>query len=228
VGGGASAVNIAHLLHGTGIDTRIITRSQSLSYNTAPDPDRESFFFRLQNPPSPIGRGWRSFFCAQAPLLFYRLPRHLRDRAINSHLHPASGWYMRDRVEGHIPQALGRSLVRAQENDGRVSLELRNAEGGEETVVCDHVIAGTGYHVDLARIPFLAPELRNKIELSGTSPVLSEHFETSVPGLFTVGLTAMDAFGPLMRFMVGADFAARRLADHFDRANARESGRRAA
>jgi hypothetical protein len=43
-------------------------------------------------------------------------------------------------------------------------------------------------------------------------PVVSAKFESSVPGLYFVGLPAVDSFGPLMRFMVGAEYAAPRVA----------------
>ena len=46
---------------------------------------------------------------------------------------------------------------------------------------------------------------------------MSDNFETSVPGLYAIGLSAMEMFGPLMRFMVGAEFAAPRVAAHLDR-----------
>ena len=42
-------------------------------------------------------------------------------------------------------------------------------------------------------------------------PVLSAGFESSVPGLYFTGLAAAASFGPLMRFMYGADFAARTI-----------------
>ncbi len=42
-------------------------------------------------------------------------------------------------------------------------------------------------------------------------PVLSDNFETSLAGLYAVGPAAVDSFGPLMRFMVGTEFAAPRL-----------------
>ena len=68
----------------------------------------------MLRPASGIGRGWKSFFCAQAPLLFYRLPAHLKQRAINSHMHPAAGWFMRAKVEGKIPMLLGRTIKNAE------------------------------------------------------------------------------------------------------------------
>jgi cation diffusion facilitator CzcD-associated flavoprotein CzcO len=217
LGGGASAVNIAHLLFQSGIEVRLIVREPALSFNTPPKQDGESLLFQLQNPPSPIGRGWSSYFSAQAPLLFYRLPPALKQRAIASHSHPSSGWYMRSDVEGRIPAALGRTVAKAEAAGDRVALTLLSPSGREERFDCDHVIAGTGYHVDMARIPFLAPGLLSRISCAGGSPILSDCFETTVPGLHTVGLTAMDSFGPLMRFMAGTEFASRRLTEHFAR-----------
>jgi hypothetical protein len=108
-------------------------------------------------------------------------------------------------------------------------LTLRTGAGHEETLTPHHVIAATGYRVDLTRVPFLAPELRANIALSnGGSPFVFDNFETSVDGLYTIGLAAMEMFGPLLRFMVGAEFVAPRLAAHLDRKVGRTTVKRAA
>jgi FAD-dependent urate hydroxylase len=44
---------------------------------------------------------------------------------------------------------------------------------------------------------------------------LSRAFESSVPGLFFVGLLAAPTFGPVMRFMYGAKHVAPVLAQRF-------------
>ena len=229
VGAGSSAIDLAHLLEATGASPRIVARVEELAYNSAPDPHRETLLFKLQNPPSTIGRGWRSYFCAEAPLLFYRLPKHLKERAIASHMHPAAGWFMREEVEGRIATSLGRTVAKAESKNGRVALSLRTKAGQEETLACDHVIAATGYRVDLTRIPFLGPELRHNISLTaGGSPFVFDNFETSVDGLYAIGLAAMDMFGPLLRFMVGSEFVAPRLAAHLDKTVTRTTANRAA
>jgi len=217
VGSGSSAVDLAHLLQATGASVRLVARRAALQFNSVPD-GAETMLDRLQKPASRIGSGWRSYFCANAPLLFYRLPRNLKDRAITSHMHPAAGWFMREEVEGRIPLLLGRTPVKAEAKDGRALLTLASRAGGEETLAVDHVIAATGYQPDLDRLPFLTPSLNARIARSGRSPLVSDRFETSVPGLYATGLAAMDMFGPLLRFMVGAEFAAPRLAAHLDRA----------
>jgi thioredoxin reductase len=83
---------------------------------------------------------------------------------------------------------------------------------GLKTIWTDHVIAATGYKVDLNRIDCLAPELRQSIAREGAAPVLNSQFETSVPGLFMVGIASAPTFGPVMRFMFGAKHAAPVLA----------------
>ena len=46
------------------------------------------------------------------------------------------------------------------------------------------------------------------------TPVLSRHFETSVPGLYMVGLASSNSFGPLARFAYGAKFTAKHISKH--------------
>ncbi len=228
VGAGSSAIDLAHLLQDSGASPHIVGRTEQIQYNSVPDPEQDRFLYRLQNPPSTIGRGWRSYFCAQAPHLFYRLPKVMKERAIESHMHPAAGWFMRDQVEGRIPMTLGRKVTMANAKDRRVQLTLAGRRGEEETLSVDHVIAATGYRVDLRRVPFLSADLRSGIELTGQSPFVSDNFETTVPGLYAVGLSAMEMFGPLLRFMVGAEFAAPRVAAHLARKIGQPAARQAA
>lgn len=228
IGSGASAIDLAHLLHREGAQVRIVARTPEIEYNKVPDAADETLLGRIQRPASGIGRGWRSLFCAEAPLLFYRLPEAIKRRAIDSHMHPAAGWFMREKVEGHIAMSLGRELVKAEENHGRVSLTLAERAGREETLCFDHIISATGYRTDMRRVPFLAPELCGRIAPAGARPVLSDTFETPVPNLYAVGPAAIDSFGPLMRFMVGAEFAAPHVAARLERTLGASSSQRAA
>jgi cation diffusion facilitator CzcD-associated flavoprotein CzcO len=228
VGRGASAVDLAWQLHEKGASVRIISRSSEIEFNKVPDAYEESLIGRLHRPASGIGRGWRSYFCAQAPLLFYRLPEALRLRAIASHMHPAGGWFMREKIEQNVPLLLGRTIKSAEARQDQVSLRLAGRDGREEVVVCDHVVAATGYQPDMRKVPFLSPELVAKISPRENVTLLSDNFETGVNGLYAVGLAAMYNFGPLMRFMVGAEFAAPRVAASLERRLGRPSERRAA
>src|SRR5256886_6937978 len=64
---------------------------------------------------------------------------------------------------------------------------------------------------------------RAEIKTDRAIPSLSHWFESSVPGLFFVGLTSLRAFGPLYRFVAGCGAAARRVADGVMRARGRRS-----
>ena len=59
--------------------------------------------------------------------------------------------------------------------------------------------------------------LVERLETTGGAPKLSGKFETSVPDLYVVGPAAAHSFGPLMRFMTGAEYAAPHLAKHLSR-----------
>ena len=48
----------------------------------------------------------------------------------------------------------------------------------------EHIIAATGYKVDLERLKFLNPGIRSQIRAVKRVPVLSSSFESSMPGLY--------------------------------------------
>jgi thioredoxin reductase len=145
------------------------------------------------------------------------MPQALRLRATRRHLGPAPGWFMRERVEGRIPSLLEQEVREASIDGKRVVLSLRHADGTRQKVACDHVVAATGYRPNLRKLPFLTAELRKAVAAVENTPILSDVFESSVDGLYAIGPLAANSFGPLMRFMVGAEFAAPRVANHLHR-----------
>jgi hypothetical protein len=88
-------------------------------------------------------------------------------------------------------------------------------------VLTDHVIAATGFKIDVRRLPFLAETVGPALSVFEGAPVLSANFESSVRGLYFVGLPAAPTFGPLMRFMLGAGYTARRLSAHLAKQSSR-------
>jgi hypothetical protein len=146
----------------------------------------------------------------------------LRLELTRRHLGPAPGWFTREKVEGKIPAYLGEHLERADLVDGRIALELSSDTGRSRIMMTDHVVAATGFKVDLRRLPFLDDALRSEIDQVENTPILSDDFEASVPGLYFLGLSAANSFGPLLRFMFGSEFAAPRLATHLRRLTATE------
>jgi thioredoxin reductase len=95
---------------------------------------------------------------------------------------------------------------------GEIEVELSSGE----RLVVDHVVLATGYKPDLANVPYLRA-LLDRIETADGFPVLDEHFQTSVPGLFMPGFVATKDFGPFFGFVRGCPAAAtlivRRLLD---------------
>ena len=171
-----------------------------------------------------MGNGLRTWFCASAPMLFYRLPEQLRVDVVRTYgqrrgkplelLGPASAWWLKERVVGRIPILLGHSLRGAEAKGSKAVLHVNGPDGTPRHLTVDHVIAATGYRVDLRRLRFMDADLRNRIRTAGPMPILSPNFESSVPGLYFTGLAAAGSFGPLLRFVHGTEFAARRITAH--------------
>jgi hypothetical protein len=191
-------------------------RRAAIHYHASPDPDAQSWLQSIANPSTGIGPGWRSLFCVKAPNLFRHLPENLRLEATRRHLGPAPGWFMRGRLPEDMTR-LGLSFEAAAAQGSRVSVSARDQDGKPVTLKADRLIAATGFRPDLRRLTFLDEGLRGRIAHVAHTPRLSAQFETTVPGLFVTGPMAANAFGPLMRFMVGAEYAAPRLAQHLAR-----------
>jgi hypothetical protein len=147
--------------------------------------------------------------------VMYRLPATWRTRFVKNHLPAEGAWWLRDRVENRLPVHFGTTVVEAREAAGRVGLKLRIAkDGGECEFVVDHVIAGSGYDIDVDRLEFIHPKLRCAVERLEGAPRLNATFETSVSGLHSIGPTSAMSFGPLFRFVVGAEYTARVVSAH--------------
>jgi hypothetical protein len=211
VGRGQSALETAALLHEHGADVRVLVRAGEVLFGGRPDDVSHQGRGTLRNPESPLGPGWSMVVVSNFAMLFRYLRDRTRLRLIGEILGPAGGWWLRERVEGCFPVELQTQIVGAARDGDGVSLELRRASGPASLHV-DHVIAATGYHVDLAAISFLAEPLRAQIASIGSWPRLSPSFESSVPGLYFAGYAAGATFGPLMRFVCGTPFAAGRVA----------------
>lgn len=223
IGGGSSATDISALMHEAGASVQIITRRPELAFHSFSDPAARTLSERLRWPGTGIGQGWRSVAYTQAPHLFRFLPDATRLHIIATSQAIAGGWPMRDRVVGKVPVRTGLTPHSAEIRDHRIHLECVAADGTATTVSAHHAILCTGYRVDLRKIAFLDPCLRGVIDHAMNTPLLSRHFESSVPGLYFVGPASAPSFGPMFRFVYGAEFAAPRVAAHLERSLARRS-----
>jgi hypothetical protein len=102
----------------------------------------------------------------------------------------------------------GLAVLSAGARGNQVELKLSDGSHG----LVDHVLMATGYHVDVRKYEFLAASLLSALRLIDGCPILGRGFQSSVPGLHFLGAPAVYSYGPLMRFVAGADFAAREVA----------------
>lgn len=212
IGGGSSAIDLAGLLHEVNADVQLVARRQELKFHERRRVgEKRSLWERIRRPQSGLGPGLQSRFYANSPLWFHRLPEDLRLKIVRTHLGPSGGWFAKEMVMGKVPLVMGFTPERAEVRGGKVHLLLRGTDGTTREITTDHVVAATGYKVDLERLKFMSPELRTKIRTTNGSPILSNTFETSVRGLHFIGVSAANSFGPLMRFAYGAGFTAQRL-----------------
>jgi thioredoxin reductase len=221
IGGGASALDLAGLMHEAGVRVQLVSR-KPLKFHSKSDKARPWWDY-LRRPPSGLGPGWKSYFFANFPNLFRYLPASLRILAVRRVLGPSGGAFIKDKVLGKVPALIGYSPTGARIENGKVHLVVANQNGETRELIADHVVAATGYKVNLERLKFLTAGTCSKIKTVAGSPVLSSSFESTLPGLHFVGLAAATSFGPVMRFAFGADFTARILAKAVAKCAARDS-----
>src|SRR5579863_2586255 len=211
IGGGSSAMDLAGLFGEAGANVQMVSRRQELKFHSQPTGKPRSLWQQIRHPQSGLGPGMRSRFFANSPLAFHYLPERIRVEAVRRTLGPSGGWFIRDKVIGKVPLHLGCTPQGAKVQGGKVRLNVRAADGSEREIVTEHIITATGYRVALERLTFLNREILTQLKTVMGSPVLSSTFESSVPGLYFVGVAAANSFGPVMRFAFGAGFAARRV-----------------
>lgn len=215
LGGGQSALESAALLYEAGARPTVLVRAASVAFGSPPGTDRPSERprpVRIVKPGSPLGPGWSLLACSYGGGAFHHLPQELRMRLVRQVLGPSGAWWLGNRVDGRVPVLCGRTVRSARVEDGSVCLEVMDAGRRTQVLRADHLLLATGYRVDVDRLALLAPELRREVRTFHGAPRLSPGFESSVPGLYFTGLAAAPTFGPVLRFVAGTGFAARRVA----------------
>jgi len=206
VGAGASALETAALVHEAGGEAHLVVRcSDSPVWGTRALPLTP--LVRLRN--NKLCEGWKCPLW-NSPTAFRLLPKDVRVEKAKTVLGPLGAWWLKPRVEGVI-DILARTHVRAAEPKG-TGVRLLLDGPGPSSLDVDHVIAGTGFRVELARLPYLPEELRARIVTRGGYPVVTRAGESSVPGLYFVGAPAAFGLGPSMRFIAGTHNIASQLA----------------
>jgi thioredoxin reductase len=207
VGAGQSALETAAILHENGARVRLVARCARLEWNPPSKP--RSLLARMLEPDAGVASGWKSWAISELPRVFrWYFPPEKRHWFVARAYGPSGSWWLRERVTDKVVVQLNTKLVSAVRNNGGVRLRVQGP-AGEGEISADHVIAATGYKVDIDRLAYLEKALAQSIAReAGGIPRLDSRFETSVPGLFIVGLATAPVFGPIMRFMYGAKHVA--------------------
>jgi FAD-dependent urate hydroxylase len=196
IGAGSSALETAALLHEAGGQVQLVYRSNPPVWGTKALPLNP--VRRLRN--NKLCEGWKCPFW-NSPSAFRLLPEEVRLVKARTVLGPLGAWWLRDRVEGVVEIVGTTRVVAAEASESGVQLRVDGPTASSLSV--DHVIAGTGYRVDLNRLAFLPEQLRGRITTRSGYPVLSRVGESSVPGLYFAGALAAFSLGPSMRFIAG-------------------------
>jgi cation diffusion facilitator CzcD-associated flavoprotein CzcO len=206
VGCGQSALELAVMLHEQGVNVRLFARADRVEWSSDPNLSR-SMLRRLRYPDAGLGPGWRSVIVSEFPKVFWRLPLQTRHDYVARSWEPAGAWWLEERARDRFPLLTSHTIAHAVQRGGKLVLAVQNRQ---KTVMfeTDHVIAATGYRVDLDRIQYLSAGLRAKIKTYEGVPILDRALQSSIAGLHFVGVTSAQSFGPVMRFVYGAKHAA--------------------
>ncbi|MFD9909536.1 FAD-dependent oxidoreductase [Streptomyces sp. NPDC059063] len=213
VGAGQSALETAALAAEAGARVQVVARGKGAVAFGGPPWAQP----RLR-PQSPFGRAWSLYALSYYADLYRHLPAQARHFLARRVLGPLGAWWLRERFEGKVEAREVRRVVRTETREGRPVLTVETLGGRIRELTADHVIAATGYRVDLAALSFLEPGLRARMAVSRGTPKLGAGYASSIPGLYFTGMLAGSSYGPLMRFVCGTEYASPRLAQHLSAA----------
>ena len=222
-GAGQSALESAALLHENGATVQVLARRPVLAWNGKPLDPHRPLLRRLREPEAGLGSGWSTWFYSDHPDLFRRLPQHTRVYRARTALGPAGASWLRERVEGQFPVRTGRTVLWAKPRDGKVQLGISGPGTPDSELAVDHVIAATGYRIDLKRLTFLPDTMRSSLRTVGGSAAVGRDYQSSVSGLYFIGPSVAPSMGPVMRFVFGSKHAATTVGRHLAAGPGRKS-----
>jgi hypothetical protein len=205
-GGGQSALESAALLHEAGAVVEVIVRQPVVHWLTRRWQHRLPVVSELLYAWPDVGPAGVSHLVAR-PALFRRLPREVQDRLAQRAIRAAGAAWLAQRLV-EVPISTGLGITEVSRVGGHMRLGLTDGSSR----VADHVLLATGYRVDVGEYEFLSQNLVRNLDGVDGYPRLTQGFETTVAGLHFIGAPSAWSMGPLMRFVAGAEFAARRVA----------------
>jgi thioredoxin reductase len=223
VGAGQAALESAALLHENGATVQVLARRRVIAWNGLPLNLDRPLLQRLREPEAGLGSGWSTWFYSNHPELFRRLPQHTRVYRARTALGPAGASWLRERVEGQFPVRTGQTVSWAKPHDGKVQLRISGPGTAVSELAADHVIAATGYRINLKRLEFLPETMRSSLRAVGGSAAVGRDYQSSISGLYFIGPSVAPSMGPVMRFVYGAKHAATTVGRHLAAVSGRKS-----
>jgi pyruvate/2-oxoglutarate dehydrogenase complex dihydrolipoamide dehydrogenase (E3) component len=209
VGGGQSALEMSALLNEHSAEVDMVAR-RNIVWLSGDSLKNRTIMKQIRYPKAGISPGWFNWALENLPYSFQRLPRKTKDTLLRGRgrYGPAGAAWLQPRVEGRVKLHELQQVEEMKEVDDGVALLLSDGK----TLKADHVVLGTGYRVNISNLPMLHPSLVSSVQTYYDAPILNNRFESSVSGLYFVGISSVSSFGPFYRFVVGDDAAARRVA----------------
>ncbi|HWY54442.1 MAG TPA: FAD-dependent oxidoreductase [Terriglobales bacterium] len=216
IGKGQSALEYAALLHENQVEVQILTRAPALTFR--PFAWRKHLFRRLTPgplkgishaiiPPTDLGDVWTARKMAN-PDLFRRQSPEVQEKLLKDCAKPVGAYWLPSRLKD-VRVRTGVSVTGAARVDAGLKLAL--SDGTTDQV--DSVVLATGYRIDISKYQILDHSLRQEIQKTPDGyPVLDTGLQTSVDGLYMVGVIGEKTLGPTLRFVTGTSNAGPRLA----------------
>ena len=150
IGAGASALDMAGLMHDAGAEVQLVGRKPEVKFHGDPTGRERSLWQRLTRPSSRLGARVKvAIFCGISAGIPLFAGAVCAFEAVQRALGPTGGYFIKNKVVGKVPMHLGYSPEGAQVRGGKVHLSLRSVDGTVKELVADHIVAGTGYRVNI-------------------------------------------------------------------------------
>ena len=177
VGRGQSACESAVLLHEAGADVDLICRGDVHWLGGNARPGRASVDWLRARLASPSGVGpFPLNWLAERPDVAHAMPAEMRTRFAARCLRPGAAAWLRPRFAG-VRVLAGERVHSAVVAGERIALMLDRG-----TAVFDHVLLGTGYKIDVAKLGILDADLLAVMARRDGAPILGAGFEFERPG----------------------------------------------